>query len=154
LASSDRRFGTDEADWSEKKEIPKAIIASVEREIASSLRVKQAFLRECAAPLAGICEAVAGRLARRGKVLLFGNGESPGDAEHIAAESVGRYQRDRRALPALATNGCTLTALANDYGYDSVFARQVEAFGKPADVAIGIRPAGIRNTSGSQSGDA
>jgi D-sedoheptulose 7-phosphate isomerase len=107
--------------------------------------VKQAFLRECAAPLAGICEAVAGRLAHGDKVLLFGNGGSAGDAEHIAAEFVGRYQRDRRALPApaLATNGWTLTALANDYGYDSVFARQVGAFGKPADVAIGIRPAGF-----------
>ncbi len=77
MASSDRRFGTDEADWSEKKEIPKAIIASVEREIASSLRVKEAFLRECAAPLAGICKAVAGRLAHGGKVLLFGNVEAP-----------------------------------------------------------------------------
>jgi hypothetical protein len=76
LASSDRRFGTDEADWSEKKEILKAIIASVEREIASRLGVKQAFLRECAAPLAGICEPVAGRLAHGAKVLLFGNGGS------------------------------------------------------------------------------
>ena len=145
MASSDRRFGTDEADWSEKKEIPQAIIASVEREIASSLRVKEAFLRECAAPLAGICEAVAGRLAHDGgRVLLFGNGGSAGDAEHIAAEFVGRCQRERRALPALAlaTNGCTLAALANDYGYDSVFARQVEAFGTPADVAIGISTGG------------
>jgi D-sedoheptulose 7-phosphate isomerase len=144
LASSDRRFGTDEADWCEKKEIPKAIIASVEREIASSLRVKEAFLRECAAPLAGICEAVAGRLAHGGKVLLFGNGGSAGDAEHIAAEFVGRYQRDRRALPALAlaTNGCTLTALANDYGYDSVFARQVGRSAHLPDVAIGISTSG------------
>jgi D-sedoheptulose 7-phosphate isomerase len=144
LASSHRKFGTDQADWSENKDNSKAVIASVEREIASSLRVKDAFLRECAVPLAEICDAVAARLARGGKVMLFGNGGSAGDAEHIAAELVGRYRRDRRALPALAlaTNGCTLTALANDYGYQAVFARQVEAFGVPSDVAIGISTGG------------
>jgi len=144
LASSDRKFWSDEVDQSEKSESPKATIASVKRELASSLRVKEAFLRECAAPLAEICNAVAARLACGGKVLLFGNGGSAGDAEHIAAEFVGRYRHDRRALPAVAltTNGCTLTALANDYGYDAVFARQVEAFGIASDVAIGISTSG------------
>jgi D-sedoheptulose 7-phosphate isomerase len=71
--------------------------------------------------------------------------EAPAMLSTSLRKFVGRYQRDRSALPALAlaTNGCTLAALANDYGYDSVFARQVQALGTPADVAIGIRPAGI-----------
>ncbi|SRR6266852_7698368 len=79
-----------------------------------------------------------------GKIILFGNGGSAADAQHIAAELVGRYLRDRRALAAIAltTNASTLTAIANDYTYDEVFSRQIEAIGCKGDLAIGISTSG------------
>jgi D-sedoheptulose 7-phosphate isomerase len=75
---------------------------------------------------------------------LFGNGGSAADAQHLAAELVGRYQHERRALPALAltANTSTLTAIGNDYSYERVFARQLEALGSPGDVAVGISTSG------------
>ena len=83
-------------------------------------------------------------LVSGGKLILFGNGGSAADAQHIAAELVGRYLRERRALPAVAltTNTSNLTAIANDYSYDEVFSRQVEALGNRGDVAIGISTSG------------
>jgi D-sedoheptulose 7-phosphate isomerase len=83
--------------------------------------------------------ARAGRL-----VLAFGNGGSAGDAQHLAAEFVGRFQRERRAVGAvaLATDPAVVTAVANDRGYDEVFARQIDALGKPGDVALGISTSG------------
>src|SRR5260370_13225394 len=82
---------------------------------------------------------------RRGnKVLLFGNGGSGADAQHIAAEFVGRFAFDRPALPALAlsVNTSCVTAIGNDYGFDRVFSRQIEAIARPGDVAIGITTSG------------
>ena len=83
-------------------------------------------------------------LARGGKLLLFGNGGSASDAAHVAAEFVGRFQRERRALPAisLGTNLSSITAIANDYGFDRVFARQLEGLGGPDDVAVAISTSG------------
>ena len=77
-------------------------------------------------------------------MLLFGNGGSAADAQHIAAEFVGRYYLDRPALPAqaLTVNTSSLTAIANDYDYDQIFSRQIEAFGQAGDVAIGISTSG------------
>jgi D-sedoheptulose 7-phosphate isomerase len=119
-------------------------MAWVEEEVRESLRVKQAFLQECGEMVAAICEALAERLEHGGKLLLFGNGGSAADAQHIAAEFVGRYQLERAALPAMAltANSSTVTAVANDYGYDEVFARQVSAFGAKDDAAIGISTSG------------
>jgi phosphoheptose isomerase len=79
-----------------------------------------------------------------GKVLLFGNGGSAADAQHVAAEFVGRFELERPALPAIAlgTNGSALTAIANDFGFEHVFARQIEALGRPGDVAIAISTSG------------
>jgi D-sedoheptulose 7-phosphate isomerase len=78
------------------------------------------------------------------KVLLFGNGGSAADAQHIAAEFVGRFAFERRALPALAlsVNTSCVTAIGNDYGFDLVFSRQIEALGREGDVAIGISTSG------------
>ncbi|MEM0097568.1 MAG: D-sedoheptulose 7-phosphate isomerase [Conexivisphaerales archaeon] len=78
------------------------------------------------------------------KVLLFGNGGSAADAQHIACELTGRFKKERRGLPAIAltTNTSCLTAIANDYGYDMVFSRQVEAFASSGDVVIGISTSG------------
>jgi D-sedoheptulose 7-phosphate isomerase len=79
-----------------------------------------------------------------GKILLFGNGGSAADAQHWAAELTGRYRRERIALPAIAltTDTSALTAIGNDYGFDVVFGRQIEAIAKPQDVAIGISTSG------------
>jgi len=79
-----------------------------------------------------------------GKVLLFGNGGSAADAQHVAAEFVGRFARERRALPAIAltTDTSILTAVGNDYGFDCVFERQVEALARPGDVVVGISTSG------------
>lgn len=79
-----------------------------------------------------------------GKVILMGNGGSAGDAQHIAAEFVGRYKKERASYPALAlnTNTSSLTAIGNDYGYDVSFSRQVEGFAKAGDIVIGISTSG------------
>ena len=128
----------------EQECISRELIAWIEEEVRESLSVKQAFLQECAMTLAAICAALAERLERGGKLLLFGNGGSAADAQHIAAEFVGRYRCERAAIPAMAlkVNTSTVTAVANDYGYDEVFARQVAAFGTKHDTAIGISTSG------------
>jgi D-sedoheptulose 7-phosphate isomerase len=78
------------------------------------------------------------------KLLVFGNGGSSADAQHLSAELVGRFMAERKALPAIAltTNQALLTAWSNDYSFDDVFARQVEALGAPGDVALGITTSG------------
>ena len=120
------------------------LLTWIGEEVAESLRVKQALLRECNETLAAICAALAEKLERGGKLLLFGNGGSAADAQHIAAEFVGRYMLERAPIPAMAltVNTSTLTAVANDFGYDEVFARQVAAFGTKDDAAIGISTSG------------
>jgi len=89
-------------------------------------------------------QGIAGCLQRGGKALLCGNGGSAADAQHIAAELVGRYLSERPGLSAIAltTDTSILTAVANDYGYDQVFARQVQALARPGDVFIGISTSG------------
>jgi D-sedoheptulose 7-phosphate isomerase len=79
-----------------------------------------------------------------GKVFFFGNGGSAADAQHLTAEFTGRYLKERRALPALAlsVNSSSVTAIGNDYGFDLVFARQLDALGKQGDVAVGITTSG------------
>ncbi len=115
-----------------------------DRAFADTIRLHEAMRRQDRAPIFRAVEAIAGTLQRGGKVLVFGNGGSASDAQHFAAELVGRYVRDRRALPAIALTVDTsiLTAVANDYGFDRVFSRQVEALGAPGDVAIGISTSG------------
>jgi phosphoheptose isomerase len=94
--------------------------------------------------VSGAALALASSLGTGGKVLTFGNGGSAADAQHFAAELVGRFERERVALPAVAltTDTSALTAIANDYGFKSVFARQVEALGRPGDVALAISTSG------------
>lgn len=83
-------------------------------------------------------------LGNGGKLLLMGNGGSAADAQHIAAELIGRFKKERRALPALAltVDSSCLTALGNDYGFDTVFSRQIEALVRKGDVVIGISTSG------------
>jgi len=89
-------------------------------------------------------EFIAQSLRQGNKLLLFGNGGSAGDAQHIAAEFTGRFVSERRGLAAVAltTDTSALTSIANDYGYEHVFARQVEALGRPGDVVLGISTSG------------
>jgi D-sedoheptulose 7-phosphate isomerase len=91
-----------------------------------------------------IASAIAACLHAGGRVLLFGNGGSAADAQHIATELTGRYLLDRPALPALALadSPAALTAIGNDYGFDQVFARQVQAFGCAGDVAVALSTSG------------
>ncbi|MDZ4098256.1 MAG: D-sedoheptulose 7-phosphate isomerase [Methylophilaceae bacterium] len=83
-------------------------------------------------------------IARGGKILLMGNGGSAADSQHIAAEIVGRYKKERRGLPAIAltTDTSILTSVGNDYGYDYIFARQIEALCSPQDLVIGLTTSG------------
>jgi D-sedoheptulose 7-phosphate isomerase len=89
-------------------------------------------------------EAIGRATAGGRKVLAFGNGGSAGDAEHLVAELVGRFEVERRALPAVAltSDSSVLTAIANDFGYEHVFSRQIEALGSNGDVALGISTSG------------
>jgi D-sedoheptulose 7-phosphate isomerase len=99
-------------------------------------------------PLAEQLARAAADLAERfqagGTLLVFGNGGSAADAQHVAAEFTGRYLLDRRPLPALALsdNGSAVSAIGNDYGFEQVFARQVAAFGRPADAVIALSTSG------------
>ena len=89
-------------------------------------------------------EVLVNAFKQGNKALLFGNGGSAADAQHIAAELVGRFAFDRPALPALAlsVNSSCVTAIGNDYGFDRVFSRQLEALARPGDIAIGISTGG------------
>jgi len=91
-----------------------------------------------------VANVILSSIEQKNKIILFGNGGSAGDAQHIAAEFTGRFLKERKALPAIAltTDTSALTAIANDYGYDDVFKRQVEALAQPGDVIIGISTSG------------
>jgi len=95
--------------------------------------------------IADLAESIAVAIESGGKLLVFGNGGSAADAQHFAAELVGRFRRPRSALPALAltTDSSTMTAIANDFGYDDVFGRQVEALCRSTDVVVGISTSGM-----------
>jgi len=109
-----------------------------------SLDLKQRFFALNAALLVSVGRRLAAALQAGGKLLIFGNGGSAADAQHFAGELVGRYLKSRRGLPALAltTDPSIITAVGNDLGFEHVFERQVEAHGRPGDVAIGISTSG------------
>ena len=114
--------------------------------IEASIATKQSLLRstDVVLTVAKVSEVLVNALKQGNKALLFGNGGSAADAQHIAAELVGRFAFDRPALPALAlsVNSSCVTAIGNDYGFDRVFSRQLEALARPGDVAIGISTSG------------
>lgn len=101
---------------------------------------EEAFVRQ----VDDVCKLIADTLHNGNKVLLFGNGGSASDAQHIAAEFTGRFVKERKAYPAIAltTDTSALTAIANDYGFERVFARQVEALAVKGDLLIGISTSG------------
>ncbi len=112
--------------------------------LRESIRVKEDILKSQVEVIVEIVEAIVKALKGGGKVILFGNGGSAADAQHLAAELVGRFKLERKGLPALAlsTNTSILTSVGNDYSFAQIFARQVEALGKPEDIAIGISTSG------------
>jgi D-sedoheptulose 7-phosphate isomerase len=109
-----------------------------------SARVKRALAAESADAIARGAAMLAACFRSGGKALLFGNGGSAADSQHIAAEWCGRLSRERIALPAIAltANSSDITALGNDYGFERVFARLIEAHGRPGDIAIAISTSG------------
>jgi D-sedoheptulose 7-phosphate isomerase len=121
-------------------------VARVSQLIEASIATKQELLSsaETLSTIAKVSELLVGALRQGGKVLLFGNGGSAADAQHIAAELVGRFAFDRPALPAMAltVNSSCVTAIGNDYGFDQIFSRQLEALARPGDIAIGISTSG------------
>jgi D-sedoheptulose 7-phosphate isomerase len=116
----------------------------IRRVAAESAALQRRFFDEGAEQLLEVGSLLARSLLAGGRVLAFGNGGSAADAQHLAAELVGRYRRERRGLAALAlvSDAAVLTALANDMGFESVFLRQIEAQGRAGDVAVGISTSG------------
>ncbi len=130
--------------------IPVSIVTvrRVKEEIAhifqASIEAKEQFLRTHGSELIAATHTVIRTLRAGGKILLFGNGGSAADAQHIAAEFVNRYLIDRPPLPAIAltTDSSALTSIANDYGPADIFAKQIQALGKNNDVAIALSTSG------------
>lgn len=114
------------------------------RLVGESIRIKAEFFQNNADQISQTADLIAAAFRQGRKMLLFGNGGSAADAQHIAAEFVGRFVPERTPLPALslATDGSVVTALGNDYGYEMVFARQLQALGNAGDVAVAISTSG------------
>lgn len=112
--------------------------------VEESISLKRTFFEVEVDHILTQADDLAERLKRGCKILVCGNGGSAADAQHFAAELTGRYLKERRALAgiALTTDTSALTAIGNDYGYDLVFSRQVEALGRPGDVLVGISTSG------------
>jgi D-sedoheptulose 7-phosphate isomerase len=126
--------------------IREELVDDAGRTIGASIAAHQRLLGSETTVLliATVSKALVNAIRQGHKLLLFGNGGSAADAQHIAAEFVGRFAMERAAMPAVAlsVNTSCVTAIGNDYGFDHVFARQIEAFGQPGDMAVGISTSG------------
>lgn len=124
------------------------IVATMKTRIATSLvqsmAARQAFAAASTDRIIELVSWIVETFRAGGKLLLFGNGGSAADAQHMAAEFVNRFMLDRRPLPAIAltTDSSVLTSIGNDFGFDLVFVKQLEALGKPADLALAISTSG------------
>ncbi|MBI3252183.1 MAG: D-sedoheptulose 7-phosphate isomerase [Candidatus Omnitrophica bacterium] len=116
------------------------IVKSIEENIAA----KKAVLAQLVPSIEKAANLVVKALQNGNKILFFGNGGSASDSQHLAAEFVGRYEKERRGLAsvALTTDTSILTAVGNDYGFEKIFERQVESLGRPGDVAVGLSTTG------------
>lgn len=117
---------------------------TIQLELNSHLEITKLFIDKCSVQIEEISKILVETLKQNRKIILFGNGGSAADAQHIAAELSGRYKKERRGLPALAltTDTSALTAISNDYGFEFVFSRQVEAIANTGDCIIGISASG------------
>jgi D-sedoheptulose 7-phosphate isomerase len=113
-------------------------------EIQESIAVKKELAGGATQLIADAARLIIASMQSGGKLIVFGNGGSAADAQHLSAELVGRYRHNRKALAAIAltTDSSALTSISNDYGFDSVFSRQLEAIGKTGDVALAISTSG------------
>lgn len=116
----------------------------IEEIIEESIAVKKDLIKSQLGAIEKAAEAMINAFKAGGKIIIFGNGGSAADSQHIAAELVGRFLKERKGLPAIAltTNTSILTAIANDYSYSQVFSRQLDAVAQKNDVAIGISTSG------------
>ena len=116
----------------------------IHRNFLEHLQTIKVIRKELAEPIKKISQILAKSLANGGTLFWCGNGGSAADSQHLAAELVGRFKKNRKALRSLAltTDTSVLTCVANDYSYDDIFARQVEGLGRPGDVLIGISTSG------------
>ena len=120
---------------------PKQYLTATSQE---SISAHRRFFDECGTSLISAAEILGHSIRAGGKVLIFGNGGSAADAQHMAAEMVGRMLVDRRPLPAIAltTDSSNLTALANDFSFDEIFSKQIEALARPGDAVVAISTSG------------
>ena len=120
------------------------LISRISQHFADSAQTKLDAIEMLAAPIAGATELMVGALINNGKILACGNGGSAADAQHFAAELVGRFEMERHGLAAIAltTDSSIMTAVANDYGYNAVFEKQVRALGQPGDILLAISTSG------------
>ncbi|MBN1869889.1 MAG: D-sedoheptulose 7-phosphate isomerase [Candidatus Omnitrophica bacterium] len=116
----------------------------IEKIFRESIQVKQDTLAANKDKIVAVVKVMTSVLKKKRKIILFGNGGSAADSQHIAAELIGRFQKERKALAAvsLTTDTSILTALGNDYGIDIIFARQMEGLGQKGDLAVGISTSG------------
>ena len=116
----------------------------IKHELEESSRVKKLLADSMSDKITEAAQAIYDSIKKGGKVILFGNGGSAADAQHIAADLVGRYKLDKGGLPAMAltTDTSVMTAIANDYGFDKIFSKQIEAMASKNDVIIAISTSG------------
>ena len=117
---------------------------TIKKQFLESAEVKRVFVEQSADQIAKVAGVLIDVLRNDGKILFFGNGGSATDASHLAAELVNRFEKNRQAFSAIAltTDLSTITSIANDSGYDEIFARQVRALGRRGDAVIGISTSG------------
>ena len=120
------------------------LISRISQQFSDSAHTKLEAIEMLAAPIAGAVETMVASLVGNGKILACGNGGSAADAQHFAAELVGRFEMERHGLAAIAltTDTSIMTAVANDYGFKAIFERQVRALGQPGDVLLAISTSG------------
>ena len=124
--------------------VVKRMFDEITTQIEESISVKETMLNHNIIDIQNIAKAIIKCYENGGKVITMGNGGSAADAQHFVAELSGRFMKDREPLPAIClnTNVSTITAIANDYGYDEIFKRQIDAVAEPGDVVIGISTSG------------
>ncbi len=116
----------------------------VKNSLNISANLKMTVAETLSSEILNAAQQIKNRLEKGGKLLLMGNGGSAGDAQHIAAELIGRFKKERKAIPAIAltVDTSSLTALGNDYGFETIFERQIEALADKSDVIVGISTSG------------
>ena len=123
------------------------MISTIQKEFINHIQTSQKSMENLSAVIEIAANKCITSLNSNGKILIFGNGGSAADAQHIAAELVGRYKTERKGLAAIAltTDTSIITSISNDYGYENIFKRQIQAIASEKDVVIGISTGGTSN---------